>query len=91
METETMHPFALRLTIAAAFTLAVLALMLAHEYTEHRKRKAAAAEAMMARAIETAFVNAARRRAAERQAEAQRAAERAQLDAIAEAYYTRSR
>ena len=83
---------------AALLTVSALpvALMLANEYTEHRKRKAearkaAAAEAMMALAIETAFVNAARRRAAERQAEAQRAAERAQLDAIAEAYYTRSR
>lgn len=83
---------------AAILTVSALpvALMLAHEYTEHRKRKAEArkaaeAEAMLTRAIEKAFIQAARRRAAEREAEAQRAAQRAQLDAVAESYYNRAR
>lgn len=88
-----MHHYA-----AALFTVTALpvALILAHEYTEHRKRKAEAAreaqaEAMLTRAIEKGFTAAARRRAAERQAEADRAAHRAQLDAIAAAYHNRPR
>lgn len=88
-----MHHYAAALITVAALPVA---LILAHEYTEHRKRRAEArraaqAEAMMARAIERGFTAAARRRAAERQAEAAREAHRAQLDAIAAAYYNRAR
>jgi len=49
------------------------------------------AEALMARAIEKAFLNAARKRAAENQRAQQLAARRAELDAIAETYYNRNR
>lgn len=88
-----MHHYAA--TIATLATIAAAG-WLAHEYTEHRKRKAEArraaqAEAMMARAIERGFIAAARRRAAERQAETKRQAHRAQLDAIAHEYHTRTR
>jgi hypothetical protein len=85
-----MHHYA-----AAVLTVSALpvALMLAHEYTEHRKRKAEArkaaeAEAMMARAIEKAFLNATRRRAAEKQQAQQLAAHRAKLEAIERNYWT---
>ena len=87
-----MHHYAAALITVTALPVA---LMLAHEYTEHRKRKAEAAraaqaEAMLARAIEKGFTAAARRRAAERQAEAARAAYRAQLDAINRDHYDRT-
>lgn len=88
-----MHHYAAALITVTALPVA---LCLAHEYTEHRKRKAEArraaqAEAMLTRAIERGFTAAARRRAAEKQAEADRAAHRAQLDAIEAAYYNRAR
>ena len=88
-----MHHYAAALI---TITAVPVALILAHEYTEHRKRKAEArraaqAEAMLTRAIERGFTAAARRRAAERQAEAAREAHRAQLQAIAAAYYNRAR
>lgn len=72
-------------TVCAAFWLA-------HEISEHRKRKAqarkaAAREAMLTRAIEKALLQATRARAAERLQEQQRAQHRAALDAIEQQYH----
>lgn len=88
-----MHPYALTIAALAAVTVTG---WLAYEYTEHRKRKAearkaAAAEAMMARAIERGFIAAAQRRAADRLQAQQMAQHRAQLAEIEAHYWNRTR
>lgn len=84
-----MHQYTAAILTACA---ACAVFWIAHEISEHRKRKAqarkaAAREAMLTRAIEKAFINAARARAAERLQEQQRAQHRAALDAIEQQYH----
>jgi nitrate/TMAO reductase-like tetraheme cytochrome c subunit len=84
-----MHQYTTAILTACA---ACAVFWIAHEISEHRKRKAqarkaAAHEAVLTRAIEKALLQATRARAAERLQEQQRAQHRAALDAIEQQYH----
>lgn len=87
-----MHHYAATILTATA---AAAAIWLAHEYTEHRKRKAAQREAdrreaMLTRAIETALLNATRQRAADKLQQQREAAHRMELERINADYYNKA-